>query len=391
MPKHRWPEKLLKWFSVHQRTMPWRDNPQPYYVWVSEVMLQQTQVDTVIPYFNRFIQKFPTMQVLAAADQQEVLKLWEGLGYYSRARNLHKAAKLVCEKFNGVLPQTYEGLQEIPGVGPYIAAAIVSIAFGKPVPVVDGNVLRVFARFWGLEDDIRDTKTRMALFNRLTPIIATCNPSNFNQAMMELGALVCTPKSPNCDECPLQKECSAYATQRTDELPFKSKKSPVPHYDIAVGVVWQDGKILIGRRKETQMLGGLWEFPGGKIKVGETPEAAAVREVKEETGIVVRVLKKYCTVKHAYTHFKITLHAYACEVLSGTASPKSTDELKWVLPGALQNYPFPTANKKVISTIDQGTLFGIQAPAHGKIAAKGNGHAGPDPEVVAGRSASSLG
>jgi A/G-specific adenine glycosylase len=357
MPKFRWSEKLLQWFEVHQRAMPWRDNPQPYYVWVSEAMLQQTQVDTVIPYFKRFIQRFPTVQALAQADQQEVLKLWEGLGYYSRARNLHKAAKLVCEKFNGNLPQTYDGLQEIPGIGPYIAAAIVSIAFGKPVPVVDGNVLRVFARFWGIEDDIRDAKTRVALFDRLTPVIATCDPSNFNQAMMELGALVCSPRTPKCGECPLQKDCVAFATHRSSELPFKSKKAPVPHYDIAVGVVWHDGKILIGRRKETQMLGGLWEFPGGKLKVGENAEAAAVREVKEETGLDVCVLKKYCIVKHAYTHFKITLHAYACDVLSGIAKPHATDELKWVHPEALRDYPFPTANKKVIQAIDQGPLF----------------------------------
>lgn len=385
MPKIAWPHRLLKWFSAHQRAMPWRDHPQPYFVWVSEAMLQQTQVDTVIPYFKRFIARFPTVQALAAADQQAVLKLWEGLGYYSRARNLHKAAKLVCEKYNGELPQTYEGLQEIPGIGPYIAAAIVSIAFGKPVPVVDGNVLRVFARFWGIEDDIRDTRTRAALFERLAPVIVRHDPSNFNQAMMELGALVCSPKSPKCGDCPLQKECVAFAQNRTSTLPFKSKKVPVPHYNIAVGVVWQDGKILIGRRKETQMLGGLWEFPGGKMRAGETAEAAAVREVKEETGLVVRVLKKYCTINHAYTHFKITLYAYACEVLSGSAKPHTTDVLKWVQPQALHDYPFPTANKKVILVIDQGPLFGIEEPPHGRSAAKIKHPAGPDPALTAGR------
>ncbi len=347
----KWPVQLLAWFDAHQRAMPWRDNPQPYYVWVSEAMLQQTQVDTVIPYFNRFIAKFPTVQVLAEADQQEVLKLWEGLGYYSRARNLHKAAKRVCETMGGQLPSAYEALQELPGVGPYIAAAITSIAFGHPVPVVDGNVLRVFARFWGIETDIRDARVRDMMFDRLAPIIATCDPSAFNQAMMELGALVCSPKSPKCGECPLRKDCAAFINDRVAELPFKSKKAPVPHHEIAVGVVWRDGKILIGRRKEAQMLGGLWEFPGGKVKAGESSEDAAVREVREETGLETRLLHKYCIVKHAYTHFKITLHAYACEVVAGEATANTTDEIRWVSPAELDQFPFPTANKKVIAAI----------------------------------------
>lgn len=354
MPQLKWPDQLLVWFDAHQRQMPWRDDPRPYYVWVSEAMLQQTQVDTVIPYFNRFIAQFPDVHALAAADQQLVLKLWEGLGYYSRARNLHKAAKLICEKFNAQLPQTYQGLQEIPGVGPYIAAAIVSIAFGQPVPVVDGNVLRVFARFWGIENDIGDARTRVMFFDRLTPIIATSEPSAFNQAMMELGALICSPKNPKCGQCPLQKGCVAFTTERTAELPFKTKKAPVPHYDIAVGVVWHEGKILIARRKEDQMLGGLWEFPGGKIKAGETAQDAAVRELHEETGLVVRAHQNYCTIKHAYTHFKITLRAIACEVVSGCATPHTSDELRWVTPAELNDYPFPTANKKVIAVI--GTL-----------------------------------
>lgn len=387
MPPPRWPRRLLAWFSRHQRRMPWRDDPKPYRVWVSEVMLQQTQVDTVIPYFNRFIARLPTMQALAKADQQVVLKLWEGLGYYSRARNLHKAAQLVCERFNGKLPQTYEGLQEIPGVGPYIAAAIASIAFGKAVPVVDGNVLRVFARFWGIDDDIREPRTRHAMFERLTPIIAKADPSSFNQAMMELGALVCSPKSPKCGDCPLKVDCVAFSQRRTAELPVKSKRPPVPHYNIAVGVVWRGGKVLIGRRKETQMLGGLWEFPGGKMKAGESAEAAAVREVSEETGLSVRILHKYCVVQHAYTHFKITLHAFACESASGRARPHTTDELKWVQPGELQDYPFPTANKKIISVIDPGPLFGIKPPHHGRAAPKIRRPAGPHPAVPSGRSA----
>ena len=186
-------------------------------------MLQQTQVDTVIPYFNRFVARFPTVEDLAKADLQDVLKLWEGLGYYSRARNLHKAAQFD-------LPADYDELQKLPGIGPYCAAAIASIAFGQPVPVVDGNVLRVFARFWGIFDDIRKTKVRNVLFEKLKPFIAEENPSDFNQAIMEIGALICKPKSPKCAECPLNTDCFAHNANQTDKLPFKSASKPVPHY-----------------------------------------------------------------------------------------------------------------------------------------------------------------
>lgn len=352
---NNWVIALTNWFALNQRTMPWRSQPEPYRVWISEIMLQQTQVDTVIPYFERFLARFPTVFDLANANLQEVLKLWEGLGYYSRARNLHKAAKLVANDFNGTLQSGYDDLQNIPGIGPYVAAAITSIAFGNPVPVVDGNVLRVFTRFWGISDDIRQPKVRSDLFERLTPYVQMADPSDFNQAIMELGALVCSPKSPKCHECPISSDCVAFATGRTSELPVKSKKPPTPHYTIAVGVIWKDGKILIGRRKETQMLGGLWEFPGGKCRDDEPLEHAVVREIKEETGLDVTVSGSYCTVKHAYTHFKITLTAYLCDYASGTACPKSADELRWISLDQIDAYPFPTANKKVIVAIREMT------------------------------------
>jgi len=347
----RWSQHLLEWFDGSQRAMPWRDDPSPYRTWISECMLQQTQVDTVIPYFNRFIKLFPTVHDLASADLQRLLKAWEGLGYYSRARNLHKAAKVLVDDHNGRLPETYDALKQLPGLGPYIAAAIASIAFGKAVPVVDGNVLRVFARFWGIEDDIRDNRTRLDLFERLTPVIKHVDPASFNQAMMELGALICKPKSPDCTHCPIQNSCFAYKHQRTSELPHKSKKAPTPHYDIAVGIIWKKDKLLIAKRKTTQMLGGLWEFPGGKKEDNESLEDAVLREILEETNLKVAVGRKYCTVKHAFTHFKITLHAYYCTVQSGEAQAVSSDALEWVYPSDLEEYPFPTANRKIIEVV----------------------------------------
>lgn len=351
-----WREHLLSWFNEHQREMPWRSNPLPYNVWVSEIMLQQTQVDTVIPYFNRFLSRFPTVHDLAAAPLDDVLKLWEGLGYYSRARNLHKAAKYVSEELKGELPSDYKGLQTIPGIGPYCAAAITSIAFGNPVPVVDGNVFRVFTRFWGIYEDIKLPATRNMLFDRLTPEIQHVNPSLFNQGIMELGALICSPKQPKCDQCPLSGECFALKTNTINDLPVKAKAKPVPHHNIAVGVIWKDDKLLIGKRKADQMLGGLWEFPGGKQKEKESLQDTVIREIKEETSLDVEIEKQYCSIKHAYSHFKITLHVFKCRYKSGKEQANTTDEVKWISIHDIDTYAFPKANIKALDIIKEEEL-----------------------------------
>jgi A/G-specific adenine glycosylase len=342
-----WPRELVRWFEREHRPMPWRSDPSPYKVWISEIMLQQTQVVTVIPYFDRFVGRFPSFEVLAAADLQDVLKLWEGLGYYSRARNLHQAARVLVEKYKGKPPLTAAGLRELPGIGAYTAAAIASIAFGEPVPSVDGNVLRVCSRLWGLETPMRDKALADEVRARLTPLIRKVNPSHFNQAMMETGALICKPRNPQCSGCLLSRHCVAFKTNRTDELPVVEKAGIVPHYRIAVGVVWKKGRILIARRAEKQMLGGLWEFPGGKQEKDEVLDETAVREIQEETGLAVRVGVPIVTVKHAYSHFKITMTAFRCEWLSGRARPKAAVELKWILPAALVDYPMPRATRRI--------------------------------------------
>jgi A/G-specific adenine glycosylase len=346
-----WTQRLLDWFERYQRRMPWRDAPHPYHVWLSEVMLQQTQVETVIPYFQRFVRSFPDVHSLAAADQQDVLKLWEGLGYYSRARNLHKAAQMVVDRYGGVLPPDRQTLQTIPGFGPYTAAAVSSIAFGQPVPVVDGNVLRVFCRFWGIDTDIRQPRVKTDLQARLQPYVETVPPALFNQAIMELGALLCRPKSPQCGACPLATDCVAYHSGRTAELPVKSRRKPVPHYAIAVGVIWKDDRILISRRRQDQMLGGLWELPGGKQQPDEALVATARRKVAEETGLQVRVEHPYCAVNHGYTHFKITLTAFCCTWLTGEARPLVADALRWVQLCELDHYPMPKGTLKVLDAV----------------------------------------
>ena len=348
-----WPNKLLEWYQLNKRDLPWRHTRDPYHIWVSEIMLQQTQVATVIDYYNRFVNQFPNITTLAQANQESVLKLWEGLGYYSRARNLHKAAQDIVTNRNNVIPATYDELQTLSGLGFYTAAAIASIAFNKPEPVVDGNVIRVFTRFWGIYTDTRQQSLKNTLFNELKPIIKTCTPSEFNQAIMEIGALICTPKKPSCQTCPINADCYANNNNKTTYLPVKSKKRPVPHYTIGVGIIQKDNLFLICKRKETQMLGGLWEFPGGKQHSNETIEETIHREINEETTVIIDTCQHLVSVKHTYSHFKITLHAYICQYKSGTASPISSDDIKWVSLDNLNKYPFPKANQIVIQALNK--------------------------------------
>ena len=321
-------------------------------------MLQQTRVGTVDEYFRRFTARFPGVAELAAADLQHVLKAWEGLGYYSRARNLHAAARMIVREHGGDVPGAYAELLTLPGVGTYTAAAVASISFGEPVPAVDGNVLRVAARSWGMPEDITKAATRRLVFKRLLPVIRAVPPGDFNQALMDLGATVCRPCSPRCATCPLAPACAARGDGRTEELPVRSRRRPVPHYGIAVGVIVGDGKVLVCRRRGDQMLGGLWEFPGGKQEAGERLEQTAVREVREEVGLVVRVMDRLCAVDHAYSHFTISLTAFVCAVVSGTPRAIAADAVRWVAAGQLDELPFPRANQRVLEALRRSGIMG---------------------------------
>lgn len=342
-------DDLLAWYDCEKRELPWRKTDDPYKIWVSEIMLQQTRVDTVIPYWHRFIEAFPTVIDLARADRQKVLKLWEGLGYYSRCRNLHDAAKTVVNEFDGILPDTIEQISKLKGIGPYTAAAVLSIAFNKPHAVVDGNVIRVITRYYGIRDDIRSAAVKNRVRQHAEQLLPENNPGDFNQALMELGATVCTPVNPGCMYCPVSSDCIATKTAMTDKIPYKSKGKKIPHHIIAVGlVVNESGKLLISLRPEDAMLGGLWEFPGGKNEPGESLEETVIRELREELGVEAKISEKYMQLKHAYSHFKITLHAYWCFIVSGEPEPNWGTELKWVGLDQLEEYPFPKANKTLV-------------------------------------------
>ncbi|MDA8774046.1 A/G-specific adenine glycosylase, partial [Chlamydiia bacterium] len=342
----------VNWYRQNKRPLPWRSDPHPYKILISEFMAQQTQIATVVPYFNRWMNQFPTIEDVARAEIDTILKAWEGLGYYSRARNLHKTCQCITDMYNGIVPKDYDTLCSLPGIGPYIASAIVSIAYKVPIAVVDGNVLRVFTRFWNIDDDIRRPSTKQIIQDKLTePIVRSQSASCFNQGIMELGATICTPKTPKCLKCPIESSCQAYLHDRVNQLPIKSPAKKVPHHNIGIGVIWNNGKILIAKRPLDQMLGGLWEFPGGKQEDHEPIEQTVHREIKEETSLDVSIISPLCSVKHAFSHFKITLHVYSCQYISGNAHPNSSTELKWVDPKELTHYAFPTANKKIINVI----------------------------------------
>ena len=344
--------RLIQWFIRSARPLPWRDEPRdPYAVWISEVMLQQTRVDVVVGYYRRWLQRFPDVRTLAAAPLDDVLKAWEGLGYYSRARNIHRAAAAIVARHDGQLPASLEALRALPGIGAYTAGAVASIAFGLDEPVLDGNVKRVLCRLFRVEDDPARGATLRRLWDLARQLLPAGQAGTFNEALMDLGATICIPRTPRCDVCPVAKQCRAFQEGVQDELPRRRARKPVPHYDIAAAVVWKKGRMLIDQRKPEGLLGGLWELPGGKVEPGETREDAVVREVREEVGLEVTVRGYLTSVDHAYSHFRITLHVFECDWVSGTARPIACEQVRWVRPSQLAEYAFPAANNRVFEVL----------------------------------------
>ena len=348
----RFAARLVSWYDKHSRDLPWRrDAHDPYRVWISEALLQQTQVATVIPYYRRFLTRFPSVRALAAANLDDVLKAWEGAGYYARARNLHRAAREIVARFDGRIPATVDELLTLPGIGRYTAGAIASIAFNRDAAVLDGNVTRVLCRYFNLADDPKSAETQKKLWKLSEDLLPRGQASRFNQALMDLGATVCTPRKPNCRACPLNRGCAARRLGIQEKLPAKRKKKALPHHEVAVGIVWKRGRILIAKRFAKDLLGGLWEFPGGHREKGESLARCVRREVREELGITVKVEKEFAVVDHAYSHFRIRMHAFRCRWLRGRPRAIGCAAYKWVSPRELPRYAFPAANRRIIEKV----------------------------------------
>ncbi len=345
-------QSLLVWYAESGRDLPWRRSRDPYAIWVSEIMLQQTQVKTVVPYYQQWLTQFPTVEVLASADQQQVLKAWQGLGYYARARNLHRAAQQIVQSCSGRFPKQVEQVLSLAGIGRTTAGGILSAAFDQPVAILDGNVKRVLARLAGLQ--IPPNKVLKQLWQLSESLLDSTRPRDFNQALMDLGATVCTARNPACHKCPWVSYCQAYALNLQSVIPMPEARSPLPHKLIGVAVIWNaQGQILIDKRRQNGLLGGLWEFPGGKLELDETVPDCIQREIKEELGIEIEVGDRLISINHAYTHFRVTLMVHHCRHLSGQPQPLECDEVRWVRLEEIDQYPFPRANTQIIAALHQ--------------------------------------
>jgi len=340
---------LLDWYRANRRDLPWRRSRDPYAVWVSEAMLQQTRVETVIPYWERFLARFPDVDSLAAAEPDAVLGVWAGLGYYSRARNLQRAAQLVVEKHGGRLPDTAEGLLELPGVGRYTAGAVASIAFDRPEPVVDGNVARVLVRLHGIRESPQRREIAARLWELAADLARGPSPGDLNQALMELGALVCTPRAPGCPACPLRRRCAALRDGDAEALPLRVRKAPPRAVEAVAALILRRGRVLAVRRPPRGLLGGLWELPGGDLAPRERPEAGLRRALLERTGLAVARAERRGEVEHAFTHRSLRLHVFRCDTPQGRVRLVEFDAHRWLVPSALRELPQASVTRKALA------------------------------------------
>ena len=350
---NRLASKLLDWYHTNKRTLPWRGHPSAYAVWVSEIMLQQTRVEAVIPYFAKWMRLFPTVQSLATASERDVLNAWEGLGYYSRARNLHKAAKIVVDQYNGDIPHDLDELRKLPGIGRYTLGAIASIAFGMDIAALDGNIKRVYARIFDLEVPVDSANGEKILWELADKNLPKGHAGDYNQALMDLGATICVPKNPRCLICPVMKICRARQRGTQNQRPVKTPKKDVPHYVHAAAVVVQRRRVLLSQRPSEGLLGGMWEFPNGRVEGDPAAELPKVLRraydirLKVKRGPSTGKKEPLAIVEHGYSHFSVTVHAFLSELIS---LPEETN-LRWVSLNKLDEYPMGRIDRQIARMI----------------------------------------
>jgi A/G-specific adenine glycosylase len=342
-------QPLLLWFRRNGRDLPWRRSYDPYHVWLSEIMLQQTQMDRGVSYFKRWTARFPSVRAVAEADLQEILKYWEGLGYYARARNLHKAAKVIDGELQGQVPCDYQQLLALPGIGPYTAAAIASVAGNQDVAVVDANVIRVYARLFDLELPVREAATKKRITAMARDLLPSGRARLYNQALMDLGGLVCLPKNPRCEVCPIASFCKARQLGTVAERPVMGLGKKIATVEKVAGIIRHGQRIFIQQRPMDTVWGGLWEFPGGEQQ-GGVPEEEVVRLIHLETGLAVRVAEPLVTVVHHYTRHKIILQAFFCDLVEAIdrATLRTAIDCRWLYPSELHHYAFPAGPRKIL-------------------------------------------
>jgi A/G-specific adenine glycosylase len=353
MSKTKLQKKLISWFRENKRPLPWRREKNWYYIWISEVMLQQTRVDTVIPYYHKFLKNFKTVEQLANASQEEVLKVWEGLGYYSRARNLHKAAKIIVRDYNSNLPSNREELLKIPGFGPYTTNAVLSLVFDQSYGVVDGNIKRILSRLYAIKDDIQDSKTQNKIQQLMNNLLPVKLPGEFNEAMMELGATICTPTSPLCSVCPLSMDCLARNDKIETILPYRSKKARIPTKQFLACIVYQKDLFLMVKRPQYDMLAGLWEFPVLKNYNGINGINGEITMIRDHFNIETCFEKSWPAIKHTYTHFHLTLYSKLFKATSSEFKSEFYNDYKWIRIEDIRRLPVHKAIWKVLHKIEE--------------------------------------
>jgi len=344
-------KSLNAWYRKHARSLPWRETSDPYKIWISEIMLQQTTVNAVIPYYQKWIKEFPTVEHVAKAPLQKILKYWQGLGYYTRARNIHRCATILCDEYRGKIPDEPVQLKKLPGFGPYTIGAVLSIAFDKRYPIVDANVRRVFMRILAINGHA-DVSQDSKILDYLNQIMPKRNLRTFNQALMELGALICRNREPLCLLCPVKDYCMGYKKGIQEIIP-KPKRKIIRDVEVAIGILKREGKYFIQKRPGKGLLADLWEFPGGKIKPKETSIKALHREIKEELGIDIKGVRQVMRVQHFYTQFRVNLHVSICEPIF---DPEVQKDRKWVTLNNLRKYPMPSGSAKIVEKLSKLNL-----------------------------------